>query len=143
MTIVKAVHKKDKKTKKEKKKNLRWHKDFSWNELNWESNALQVMKFNQLTVPSSIFNNACWTPSPETSLLIFRLSAWKEEYQLQGLRWYSRSWCRKKMVNWRNTKNLLCYLVNFIDVNHPLLSCLYIEFCCLNQYEVCINISCS
>uniref|UniRef100_A0A7C9AIZ4 Uncharacterized protein n=1 Tax=Opuntia streptacantha TaxID=393608 RepID=A0A7C9AIZ4_OPUST len=26
-------------------------------------------------VPSNIFSNACWTPSPETSLLILRLSA--------------------------------------------------------------------
>jgi len=29
------------------------------------------------TVPSSIFSKACWTPSPDTSLLILRLSACK------------------------------------------------------------------
>lgn len=28
------------------------------------------------TVPSNIFNNACWTPSPDTSRLMFTLSAW-------------------------------------------------------------------
>lgn len=31
---------------------------------------------DKLTVPSSIFNSACWTPSPETSLLRLMLSAW-------------------------------------------------------------------
>lgn len=37
---------------------------------------LRVLKIeDELTVPSSIFSNACWTPSPDTSLLILRLSA--------------------------------------------------------------------
>lgn len=43
----------------------------------------------KLTVPSSIFNNACCTPSPDTSLLMLRLSAWlmkmKWSYQVKKI----------------------------------------------------------
>lgn len=45
---------------------------------NWVMmNERMASKVYKLTVPSSIFNSACWTPSPETSLLRLILSACK------------------------------------------------------------------
>lgn len=60
---------------------------------------------------------------------MFKLSAWKPT--LRKLRLtiptdYIKKWNKKRKI-----QHLLGYLVNFINVNNPLLSCLYIEFSCL------------
>lgn len=36
---------------------------------------------NPLTVPSSNFKSACWTPSPDTSRLMFKLSACRRKHK--------------------------------------------------------------
>jgi len=76
-----------------------------------------------LTVPSNIFSKACWTPSPDTSLLILRLSACE-----------SKSTIRKMWINIKKTpprrdqgtNDLFCNFVDFINIYNALLSSCYI-----------------
>lgn len=54
-----------------------WYKKLEDNWPVWQTAAKKIEINHWLTVPSRIFSRACWTPSPDTSLLMFWLSAYK------------------------------------------------------------------
>lgn len=86
-----------------------------------------------LTVPSSIFNSACWTPSPETSLLILMLSACMQEKRCKQNTISTTMYLKVKILKcsqlWICNENLFRDLVNFINIHNTLLGGCYIIVC--------------
>jgi hypothetical protein len=88
-----------------------------------------ISKVEKLTVPSRIFNSACCTPSPETSLLRLMLSACEAMQSEMSKREKKKGKIYDKCINELiiQRAHLLCYFINFINIYDPLLSSSYVK----------------